>query len=216
MPELIAPPQKNMFSAYGVWLFKEKHPEVIKIKKDVVPSAHGDRHWDSSFLIMDYFTNNKPAKKIRVLDVGCGWGPTSIFFARRDCHVTGMDIDKDVFPFLDAQADVNGVKIKKLARAMKDMRKKDLANFDIIVGGDICFWDALADEWFSMLKRAAQAGVKSLVLADPGRSPFFALIKKCSLQWPTEQLVWYALEPKKTSGYLMVTRLNKIVTRFNR
>lgn len=209
MPELIAPPQKNTIGAYGIWLFNEKHPQIKKIKKEVSPSVHGDRHWDSSYLIMDYFTQNAPKKKMRVLDVGCGWGPTSIFFASKGCKVTGMDIDKDVFAFLDAQAEFNGVKVSKLTCAMKDMKKKDLANFDVIVGGDICFWDELADEWFAMLKRAAQAGVKKVVLADPGRSPFLALIDKCEKRWPTELLMWYALEPKKFTGSLMIVTLNK-------
>ena len=91
---------------------------------------------------------------------------------------------------------------------MKQMKKKDLANYDVIVGGDICFWDELADEWFAMLKRAASAGVKKLVLADPGRQPFLDLIDKCDKKWPTEHLIWLALQPKKFEGSLMIVTLN--------
>lgn len=209
MPELIAPPEKNTIGAYGVWLFSEKHAQIKQIKKQVTPSVHGDRHWDSSYLLMDYFTINRPAKKTRVLDVGCGWGPTSIFFASKGCKVTGMDVDEDVFPFLDAQAEFNNVQIAKRHCAMKDMKKKDLAHFDIIVGGDICFWDELADEWFAMLKRAAQAGVKKVILADPGRTPFLKLSDKCEKLWETDFLAWCALEPRKFTGNLMIATLNK-------
>jgi len=208
VPELLKAPDKHTFATYGIWLFSEQHPNIKLIKKQVAPSVHGDRHWDSSYLLMDYFTFNHLSKKMRVLDVGCGWGPTSIYFASRGCKVTGMDVDADVFAFLDTQAEYNDVKITKLNCAMKDMSKKELANFDVIVGGDICFWDELADEWFAMLKRAAQAGVKKLVLADPGRSPFLDLHKRCAKRWPTELLGWYALEPKKITGHLLVVELN--------
>jgi predicted nicotinamide N-methyase len=208
VPELIAPPQKNLLGTYGIWLFKNNHIEVKKIRKNVAPSAHGDRLWDSSYLIMDYFTAKPLTKKLRVLDIGCGWGPTSIFFASKGCQVTGMDIDQDVFSFLDAQANLNDVKITKLKCAMKDMKKKDLEKFDLIVGADICFWDELATEWFAMLKRAKQAGVKQIVLADPGRSPFLALVDKCEKKWPTDLCSWYALEPKKFEGSLMIATLN--------
>lgn len=209
MPELIDPPEKNTFLAFGVALYTEKHRCIKQLKKQVTPSVHGDRHWDSSYLLMDYFTENSPTKATRVLDVGCGWGPTSLYFARKGHKTTGLDVDEEVFPFLDAQAELNDVRIKKLHKSMEDMKKEDLASFDLIVGGDICFWEELTDQWFAMLKRAARAGVKNVVLADPGRKPFLDLIDKCEARWQTEMLAWYTHEPKYFSGYLMHVRLNQ-------
>ena len=74
MPESITAPAKNTFPAYGVWLYTEKSREIKQLKKERSPSAHGDKHWDSSYVLMDYFTHKPLKKKSRVLDVGCGNG----------------------------------------------------------------------------------------------------------------------------------------------
>ena len=211
MPELTLAPAKNCFQAYGIWLYREKSKAIKSLKQKVAPSVHGDRQWDSSHLLMDYFSSSPLKKKSRILDVGCGWGPASIYLASKGNVVTGLDVDEDVFAFLEVQAGLNDVKVRTRKGDMKSMKKSDLSEFDVIVGGDICFWDELTDEWFEMLKRAAKAGVKKLVLADPGREPFLKLVEKCEKRWETELLEWYALEPKKFSGFLLIAHLDQLV-----
>lgn len=144
-----------------------------------------------------------------MLDVGCGWGPTSIYLANQGHKVTGLDIDDQVFGFLQLQADLNNVEIKTRKGAMDSLKKADLSKFDVIVGGDICFWPELTDEWFSLLKRAATAGVKKLVMADPGRQPFLDLVDKCE-RWDNEMLTWYCLEPKRFTGSLLIVNLDRL------
>lgn len=208
MPKLIHPPAKNCFSSYGIWLYRENSSAIKTLKKKLSPSVHGDRQWDSSHLLMDYVASHRFKHKARVLDVGCGWGPASIFLASESYKVTGLDVDADVFAFLELQADLNQVKVKTRQGDMKSLSAEELAQFDIITGADICFWDELTEEWFALLKRAAKAGVKQLVLADPGREPFFQLMKKCEKRWPSEMLEWYSLEPSRFEGFIGVVKLN--------
>ena len=158
---------------------------------------------------MDFFSSHPLKNKSKILDVGCGWGPSSIFLASKGCAVTGLDVDAEVFAFLQLQAELNKVKVKTRQGDMKSLKNDDLAQFDVIIGGDICFWDELANEWFAMLKRAAKAGVKQLVLADPGRQPFFDLTEKCLKRWHGELLEWYSLEPKRFEGFITRIDLNR-------
>lgn len=207
MPVLIESPAKQTYKCYGIWLYKNNSQPIRALKKKLTPSVHGDRHWDSSYLLMDYFLHNPLKKKQRVLDVGCGWGPASIYLAKQGAQVTGLDVDTDVFAFLDLQANLNDVAIKTQQGAMASMKKSDLSKLDMIVGADICFWDELSVEWFALIKRAASAGVKKVIIADPGRSPFFDLAERCAKRWEIELDPWYALEPKRFEGHLLVVNL---------
>jgi predicted nicotinamide N-methyase len=209
MPEYIESPAKGTYSTYGIWLYKEKSAAVKKLKEAVNPNMHGDKQWDSAYVLMDYLTFNPLKKDSQVLDIGCGWGPVSIYMASRGHKVTGLDIDEQVFEFLQLQADLNNVKVKTRQGGMDDLSKKDLANVNCITGADICFWPELTDSWFSLLKRAADAGVKKAVIADPGRKPFLDLIDKCDSKWSTTMEPWYCLEPKKLTGYVLIVDLQK-------
>lgn len=207
MPESLKSPVKGTYPAYGIWLYKNNSAAIKTLNKELNPSAHGDRLWDSAYLLMDYFTQLPLKKKSRILDIGCGWGPASIFMAKQSHKVTGLDIDAQVFEYLNLQADLNAVKIKTIERHMDKLTKKELAAFDIIIGADICFWPELTNSWLSLLKRAQQAGVKRMVLADPGRTTFLKLVDKCDKLWKCEMKTWYCLEPKKFEGSLLIVDL---------
>jgi predicted nicotinamide N-methyase len=210
MPRLEVFSQDHMKLAYGIYLFTSKHPLVRKLKRIAQPSVHGHKTWSSSYLIMDYLTEQPLPEGSRVLELGCGWGPASVYCAsQQKARVTGLDVDDSVFPYLDMMAAANDCKVKALHASFNDMKVAQLEKFDCIIGADICFWESLTDDLFRLFKRAKKAGVKKIILADPGRSTYEELLQRCEKTWPEafSHNYWYALEPKRFEGQLMVLNL---------
>ena len=173
---------KNVVRTRGLVLLKPAHKDIRRLKREaLVPSIHGHKVWNSSFLIMDYLTRNKPPKGSKFMDLGCGWGLLGIQMRRKyDCKVTAVDADEDVFPYLSLHEKLNKVKgIRTQQARFEKLRKKDLQGCHTIAGADICFWDSLAPVLYKLIRKAIKVGVKRIIIADPGRSPFYKLVKKC-------------------------------------
>ncbi|HEY9031849.1 MAG TPA: class I SAM-dependent methyltransferase [Kangiella sp.] len=209
MPELQELPEDHIFQAYGILLLENKHRLVKKLKKHYTPSIHGHKTWNSSFLLMDYFLHTQLLhSKQKVLELGCGWGPTSIFCAHHaGCRVTGTDLDEEVIPFLELQAALNQVEVDTKVISFEKLTKKMLTDYDLIFGTDICFWDNLADIHYNLVNRAKRSGVKHILLADPGRQPFFDLAERVIEKHEVELLDWYCHEPEYFEGYILHIKL---------
>lgn len=205
MPEVIELPDKNLSHAYGITLLDKKHKLVKKLKKTYTPSLHGHKTWLSSFVFMDYVMHNNLLRKgQKVLELGCGWGPAAIFCAKTGpCKVTGLDRDKDVFPFFEVQAELNGVSVQTMGKGFEKVSKSVLKNFDLVFGSDVCFWDELVDLHYKIIKNAVGAGVKDIIYTDPGRSTFLELAKKCEDKFGAELKEWYCTEPEVFEGYVL-------------
>ena len=173
---------KKAIRSRSLVLLKPGHKEVRRLKREAhVPSIHGHKVWNSSFLIMDYLSRKSPPKKSRFMDLGCGWGLLGIWANKKfDCKVTAVDADEDVFPYLELHANINGAtNIKTRKRRFEKLRKSDLEGFHTLAGADICFWDELTPVLHKLIRRAMKAGVKRVIIADPGRSPFYELVELC-------------------------------------
>jgi SAM-dependent methyltransferase len=85
---------------------KAETPDLKNIKKDMVRLGYSTNNilnkyskvglWKSeNYLISRFFEyNNNPANKMKVLDIGCGCGRTTIPLKQKGYNVTGIDISE--------------------------------------------------------------------------------------------------------------------------
>ena len=153
---------------------------------------------------MDYFKRNGLPKKSRILEVGCGWGLASIYCAKsHKAAATGADIDRNVLPYGRFHAEINNVNVSFIQKSFEQFSKRDLENYDIILGADICFWDNMTGLLKNLILRAKKAGVKQVFISDPVRSPFERLCEYFNTDRGGEVLNWTASEPREILGQIL-------------
>lgn len=201
-------PSEDYHYVNDLIVLKKKHHLVRHIDKSLpTPEIHGTKVWGSSFLIMDYLKEHPPTEHSEILEVGCGWGLLGIFCAKAyGADVTAVDADPNVFPYLDAHSIINDVELETLVARYEELKIKDMKGYDMVLGGDICFWDDLIEPLFSMVQKAVKAKVGTIIIADPGRSPFLKLAKRCLKNFNGELLDYSIRKPRKVDGKLLVVR----------
>lgn len=153
---------------------------------------------------MDFLRRQKIPPSLRIMDVGCGWGLLGIYCAKKlGAQVTSVDSDPEVFPFLDLHARINKVKVTAMKRGLGGLTAGDLRGFDVLVGADICFWDDLTPVLKRMINRVLRAGVRMVLIADPGRQPFYDLGEYFSKTNGAEMLEWSIKSPRKMEGRIL-------------
>jgi predicted nicotinamide N-methyase len=191
--------------AFGLTVLEAAHPEVRRLQRESSPpSLHGQKVWRSSFLLMDYLEQHGLNMRSRVLDLGCGWGLVGIYCAKTfNAHVTALDADAAVFPYLHLHAQLNGVHIQTRQLSFEHITPQELKAFDCIVGADICFWDELVDPLYHLVKHGVKAGIAEILVADPDRPPFDDLCARCEKTCNAEVLYWETSTPFSTSGRIL-------------
>jgi predicted nicotinamide N-methyase len=192
-------------SAYGITVLKASDARIRKLKKEHEPNIHGNKVWNSSWCIMDFLREQGIPQGSKVLEAGCGWGPTAVFCAKNyGAKVTGLDADAAVFPYLDLHAEINGVQIKNWQATFEQVKKKDLKGTRLVLGADICFWDEMINPIYKLVKRSMAAGVEQIIIADPGRPPFHEMCDKVVNKIGGEVKEWNIDEEVKASAYLLI------------
>ena len=210
MPRIQRVPEAHVQYAYGIYLLEPKHRLMKALRKRYQPSIHGHKAWGSSFLLMDYLTHNGIRKGSKAVEIGCGWGGISVFAGRKfNSKMTAVDLDGAVFPYLDVLADLNGVKVSYKERDFAKLSGQDFKDQRYVFGSDICFWDSLVDPLCKMVNRAIKAGVKRVVITDPGRPTFYEFCDRMAAKHRTELQEWYAIEPDRFEGEVIDIRPKK-------
>ncbi len=199
-------PAKTTSERFGIHRLHAAHPVMRKLRRDGnIPSIHGNKHWPSADLLMDFLLEHPLRKRGTVLDAGCGWGLGGIFCARQfGSRVTALDADPAVFPYLQAHAELNGVKIDCRKGKFQKVTKEELAGIDTLIAADVCFWDELVKHLGKLIDRAVDAGVKRIVIADPERSPFFELAERCMKKHCAELLERRSERYPRVSGAILL------------
>jgi predicted nicotinamide N-methyase len=197
---------KYLREQFGVVLPRRSHPDWQKIQTGhQQPQLHGHKLWGASRLLMDYLSHHPLEKNLRILDLGCGWGITSVFCAKQfQARVIANDADPAVFPYVDFLAQLNDCKIESLIQTFDQISNKTLSHIDILIGADICFWDHLSEPVFDVIQRAVETGVKKIIIADPNRPPFIAAAEACVNEFFGELLPWKTAVGGKTSGSILI------------
>lgn len=190
----------------GVTMPTSSHPDIRKVRRaGHEPTIHGNKLWKSSCLLIDYMKKHRPEHTGRVIDVGCGWGISGIWCAKKfDSKVTSVDADPKVFPYLEATAEINEVSTEHQVSRFEKLSKRQLSQFDMLIAADICFWDELVDPVTKLVNRAVKAGVKHILIADPGRPTFTEMAERCVEKHYAEIIDYEVKKPIKADGYIMV------------
>lgn len=199
--------KKNKISAYGLRLLLSNHPQIRKLKRKYTPSVHGNKLWSTSWLLIDYLRQNKLPPGLNVLEVGCGWGLTGIYCAKKcNSSVTAVDIDPDIYPFLELHAKENKVKIEFLNIGFDKIRSRLLKDVNVLIASDICFWDDLVDPLRRLVQRARRSCVDQILIADPGRPTFDNMIDRLMPRKGIEVLDRQINKPYHASGKILKIR----------
>ena len=120
---------------------------------------------------MDYLNRRGFPEGANVMEVGCGWGLLGIYCAKKyGARVTGVDIDSEVFPYLQLHAEINQVEISPLRKGYDGLRTTHLQGVDVLLDdrserAGVKFKDAdlIGIPWRIVVGRDASNGQVELV-----------------------------------------------------
>ena len=197
-----------MRDVYGVAVPYAAHASIRRLRRlGHEPSIHGTKIWTAGKVLIEYLNSSELLNPgTSVIDVGCGWGLSSIWCRKHtDCDVLSVDADPDVFPYLDVISELNQTETTHRVARFEELTVGELGGYDYLIGADICFWDSMIDPVSRLIDTALEAEMRGIVIADPERPPFCALAEQCLERHGGELVEW---ELKKSRGRGVVLVIN--------
>jgi predicted nicotinamide N-methyase len=197
---------KHFYCYKGLYVLKSNHPEVRKIKrKQSGHSAHGNKIWRSSYVMLDFLETYPLEENSHAVEIGCGWGLAGLYLNKiQNVNIKSIDIDPSVKPYFDLQNKINNCQNEFEVCDFESLEQQTLSKYQYVIGTDICFWDELTKPLFEFIRRAKSAGVKKVMIADPGRPPFWSLADLCAKNFGSEVITRKIYKPWKSEKYILV------------
>ena len=196
----------TMRDVYGVAVPYAAHASIRRLRRlGHDPSIHGTKIWTAGKVLIEYLNSSELLNPgTSVIDVGCGWGLSSIWCRKHtDCDVLSVDADPDVFPYLDVISELNQTETTHRVARFEELTVGELGGYDYLIGADICFWDSMIDPVSRLIDTALEAEMRGIVIADPERPPFCALAEQC-LERHGGELVEWELKESRGRGVVLV------------
>ena len=104
-------------------------PATVDIEGAWTPLATPETHW--------IFSKLGDLKGKKLLDLGCGLGEGSVFFALNGAQVTASDISPEMCNTTQEVARLNGVEVSTLVASATDLRAIPDDSFDVVYGANM-------------------------------------------------------------------------------
>ena len=121
-----------------------------------------------------------PIDGLRILEVGCGLGFSSLILQKRGANITASDNHPLAEEFLRHNADLNGLPSIRYLDAPWTALNDGLGQFDLIIGSDVLYERDHPAMLADFLARHAKPAARVLV-AEPGRG-YRGQFSKCLLE----------------------------------
>ena len=200
----------TMREVYGVAVPYAAHPDIRRLRRrGHEPSIHGTKIWTAGKVLIEYLKSTdflNPGTS--VVDVGCGWGLSSIWCRKHaNCEVMSVDADPDVFPYLSVISELNQTQTTHRVARFEELTVGELGEYDYLIGADICFWESMIDPLSRLIDTALEAEMRGIVIADPERPPFCALAEQCLERHGGELIEWELTESRGRGVVLVINNL---------